>query len=518
MPNTQGRLLPKGMSFSTTAPYDFGKTSYLNKRYGDLSNPETIGDISPELKKRLLASNVNLDYNTNIGKDRFNLSTQVSPFGSKQGRFGPVNVEYQKNLGNLGQLDYTGSFDKNTNLKKAFNPENFIYSNRFNNQGISGSIDVAPKRSLSGKLDVGQDLALKYNRGKDDQGRLTSVGGTFNPAGKFSMDYTQDFRPGKVINQRLSGNYNTDNFSASGYRNVGAEEGKTFGGKFSKNTGDITYGGGVDYGPQGLQNLQGNLTASDLFNLSYSRNREGDGFTKTIGGELMPGQPFSANYNRTFNKQGMDETTIGGNLNLKNLQASLSKTYSGEGNTMQGNIDANLGKRVTLGATGDFTNNRLNKLGVRTGVNIIPGFDIKAGVEKEIGTGKPKFTFEPTINKSIVPTSKKRKPFTSIKNELQQNEPQQNEAAGEDVEVYKKGGKVKNDRAMVSGVSSILRKIKDKKNRKEVAGDMVNQFNREGVNYNKEKFLKNSRSLKVGGITTKEQKLSQLYKAFKLKK
>jgi hypothetical protein len=73
---------------------------------------------------------------------------------------------------------------------------------------------------------------------------------------------------------------------------------------------------------------------------------------------------------------------------------------------------------------------------------------------------------------------------------------------------YKKGGTnpakskpSKNDRDMVSGVSSILRKIKDKKNRKEVAGDMVNQFNREGVNYNKEKFLKNSHSYQSGGIT-----------------
>jgi hypothetical protein len=69
---------------------------------------------------------------------------------------------------------------------------------------------------------------------------------------------------------------------------------------------------------------------------------------------------------------------------------------------------------------------------------------------------------------------------------------------------YKTGGTntrkpSKNDRAMVSGVSSILRKIKDKKNRKEVASDMVNQFNREGVNYNKEKFLKNSRSYQLGG-------------------
>jgi hypothetical protein len=65
--------------------------------------------------------------------------------------------------------------------------------------------------------------------------------------------------------------------------------------------------------------------------------------------------------------------------------------------------------------------------------------------------------------------------------------------------VKKRGGEIKNDRAMVSGVSSILKKIKDKDNRKEVAGDMVNQFNREGVSYNKEKFLKNSRSFAAGG-------------------
>ena len=69
---------------------------------------------------------------------------------------------------------------------------------------------------------------------------------------------------------------------------------------------------------------------------------------------------------------------------------------------------------------------------------------------------------------------------------------------------YKTGGTKsrkpsKNDRAMVSGVSSILRKIKDKKNRKEVAGSMVKQFNREGVVYNKLKFLKNSNSYKSGG-------------------
>lgn len=373
MPNTQHRLLPKGMFFSTTAPYDFGKTPYLNKRYGDISNLENIGDISPELKKRLLASNINLGYGTNIGKDRLNLSTQVTPFGSKKERFSPIDVNYQKNLGSYGKLDYTGSLNKNTNLKKAFNPQNFNYSNTFGSQdgGVRGSINVAPKRSVSGQLDVDNNLSVNYNRRKDDQGTITSVGGTLNPSSSFSLGYTQDFRPGKVLNQRLTGNYNTDNISASGYRNIGAEEGKTFGGSFSKNAGDVTYGASADYGRTGLKNLSANLKGSDLFNLSYQRNRgEDNNFQNTIGVDFMPDQPFSLNYSRTYGPKQIGNQTLGGSLNLKNTQASLSKNITGEdAGTYTGSISQKIGP-VNLTASGTRNNQGTQGYNLGTDVNL----------------------------------------------------------------------------------------------------------------------------------------------------
>lgn len=48
----------------------------------------------------------------------------------------------------------------------------------------------------------------------------------------------------------------------------------------------------------------------------------------------------------------------------------------------------------------------------------------------------------------------------------------------------------RNDKAMVSGVASILRKVKSPSNRKEIAKDMVSQFKREGVSFSKKSFLK----------------------------
>ena len=46
------------------------------------------------------------------------------------------------------------------------------------------------------------------------------------------------------------------------------------------------------------------------------------------------------------------------------------------------------------------------------------------------------------------------------------------------------------DTAMVSGVADILRRIKDPQNRKEVAGQMLSRFDLEGVEYDKDSFLK----------------------------
>ena len=59
----------------------------------------------------------------------------------------------------------------------------------------------------------------------------------------------------------------------------------------------------------------------------------------------------------------------------------------------------------------------------------------------------------------------------------------------------KKGGKVdhSDDKDMVNGVASILRRVKDKKNRLQLANQLSNQFNREKVKYNLNDFLDKSK-------------------------
>jgi hypothetical protein len=52
----------------------------------------------------------------------------------------------------------------------------------------------------------------------------------------------------------------------------------------------------------------------------------------------------------------------------------------------------------------------------------------------------------------------------------------------------------KNDKAMVSGVAAILRKVKSPTNRKAIAKDMVSQFKREKVEFSKDSFLKRAKS------------------------
>ena len=60
---------------------------------------------------------------------------------------------------------------------------------------------------------------------------------------------------------------------------------------------------------------------------------------------------------------------------------------------------------------------------------------------------------------------------------------------------FKKGGKVdhSNDDDMVNGVASILRRVKDKKNRLQLANQLSSQFNREKVKYNLNDFLNKSK-------------------------
>jgi ABC-type phosphate transport system auxiliary subunit len=58
-----------------------------------------------------------------------------------------------------------------------------------------------------------------------------------------------------------------------------------------------------------------------------------------------------------------------------------------------------------------------------------------------------------------------------------------------------RGGKVdrSDDKDMVNGVASILRRVKDKKNRLQLANQLSNQFNREKVKYSLNDFLNKSK-------------------------
>ena len=45
------------------------------------------------------------------------------------------------------------------------------------------------------------------------------------------------------------------------------------------------------------------------------------------------------------------------------------------------------------------------------------------------------------------------------------------------------------DYQMVSGIIDILKKVKDKENRMEIAKDMISQFKREDIKFDYDKFL-----------------------------
>lgn len=58
---------------------------------------------------------------------------------------------------------------------------------------------------------------------------------------------------------------------------------------------------------------------------------------------------------------------------------------------------------------------------------------------------------------------------------------------------YKDGGKASNDKQMVDGVASILRRVEDKQNRLKLANQLAKQFNREKVKYSLPSFLAKSK-------------------------
>lgn len=57
------------------------------------------------------------------------------------------------------------------------------------------------------------------------------------------------------------------------------------------------------------------------------------------------------------------------------------------------------------------------------------------------------------------------------------------------------------DREMVEGIADILRQVKDKDNRKQIAKKMVEDFEEEDVDYNLDNFLEASRVMQMGGMS-----------------
>ncbi len=68
---------------------------------------------------------------------------------------------------------------------------------------------------------------------------------------------------------------------------------------------------------------------------------------------------------------------------------------------------------------------------------------------------------------------------------------------------YKNGGEVEDDddKEMVEGIADILRRVKDKKNRKQIAKKMVEDFEEEEVEYNLDNFMRAAKLMQMGGMS-----------------
>jgi len=71
---------------------------------------------------------------------------------------------------------------------------------------------------------------------------------------------------------------------------------------------------------------------------------------------------------------------------------------------------------------------------------------------------------------------------------------------------FEEGGEVEeeeedDDKEMVEGIADILRRVKDKKNRKQIAKKMVEDFEEEEVEYNLDNFMRAAKLMQMGGMS-----------------
>jgi hypothetical protein len=353
---------------------------------GPILNTTTEKRLSPEIMSRFYVSNpgmegftppsllsllgVNKEEGTldarlfksgKIGK--IDISSTARPLNigqtNKDFFIKPVSVGAGLNLGVLGNIEYNADINKKTNLKEALLPSNFVYSNRFGDKNFGGSVMINPKVAGKAELNLGRDLGIKYDTKKDQKGKVNTVSGSFNPGGPFSMQYYQQYRPeekkNNIISQKVSGNITTAGFDASAYRNVSKKEGKTYGASFDKTSGPITYGGSADYGSSGLKDLRAQLAAEGLFNLNYSKTKEGSEYSKSLGATIGTEGPVSLDFSQDYNPDNsIMNQRVQGNLKTDKLNASVYRNVSqDEGKTYGGSFAKTQGAS-TYGASADY--------------------------------------------------------------------------------------------------------------------------------------------------------------------
>jgi hypothetical protein len=186
--------------------------------------------------------------------------------------------------------------------------------------------------------------------------------------------------------------------------------------------------------------LQGSVNAPSMYGgsvtptLSYSKNKFSSYVSPNSLGASVEGDKAYLNYNQTKEGQTMyRDASAGYNTDKVNLNAGVNfRNNSLESGQISGSYNFN----PNLAITGNY--------GVSQG---------ESGLDKNYFAGL-------RFNKT-----------------------------------FKKGGEVEDDddKEMVDGVASILRGVKDKKNRLQLANKLAKQFNREKVEYNLANFLNKSK-------------------------
>jgi hypothetical protein len=89
-------------------------------------------------------------------------------------------------------------------------------------------------------------------------------------------------------------------------------------------------------------------------------------------------------------------------------------------------------------------------------------------------------------------------------NKSKSNEPGKFSAGLTYNKFFEEGGEVddhEDDKEMVEGIADILRRVRDKENRKQIANKMLSDFEEEDVQYNADDFMKAAKIMQMGGMS-----------------